>query len=587
MGAKTTYVQSNMTVGEVSPTLHARIDINKYYNGLSKAQNVTILPHGGVRRRPGMRKVTDSLVPGNARIFEFEFSTTQDYLIILYPSFVRILKDGVQVYEGASPYTTFEEIQLVDVIQSADTMIFTLETITPYRLQRQGSDTSWLMDAVPLINIPTYDFGAGAEPVWSATRGYPGVCTFHQGRLVLAGSTSKPNSVWGSKINSFFDFDIGTGQADFAIFDTLDSDQYNKIQSVFSGRSLQVFTSGSEFYNTADVWTPETSAWKRTTGYGTRRLRPILIDGATLFVDRSGRTLRSFLYSFEEDGYVSPSANLMSSHLFSGAVALDAVKGTEADVSDLVYVVNDDGTVAVMNTMRAEQIQGWTHWTTEGTFKDVAVVNKQVYFFVQRGNEYFIEVLDERTTTDHNSYYDGAPADVDNVAHSGDNVVSNGDNIIHTVPGTGTPTTTIDTDTTTAMEARTYKVLADNSVMEDSVGGLITIPRPAFYLEAGLDVPVVVRTLPLNVNGAAGATINLRKRVIRVMLNLVDSLGVYAQNKYFSDRKFTVTLDQAPDLYTGLKEIYLLGYGRIVEIELTQDDPLPLTLIGFGWEVEL
>ena len=43
------------------------------------------------------------------------------------------------------------------------------------------------------------------------------------------------------------------------------------------------------------------------------------------------------------------------------------------DVGDYVYVVNADGSCAVLNTMRNEEISGWTHWLTDGLFKDVVV----------------------------------------------------------------------------------------------------------------------------------------------------------------------------------------------------------------------
>ena len=73
--SKSRLIQSNMTAGAIAPTLAGRIDIDKYYNGLSTAENVVILPHGGVRRRPGLAKITDSYVGQDARIESFIFSS--------------------------------------------------------------------------------------------------------------------------------------------------------------------------------------------------------------------------------------------------------------------------------------------------------------------------------------------------------------------------------------------------------------------------------------------------------------------------------------------------------------------------------
>ncbi len=315
--AKKRLIQSNMTSGEIAPTLAGRIDIDKYYNGLSSAENVVILPHGGVRRRPGLAKITDSYVGQDARIEAFVFSVTQDYLILFTPLEVKIFKDGVLQSTEVSPYTTIAEIRNIDVIQSADTMILVHEDFPPQQLQRQGSDTAWGLSAITLTNIPTFDFGTGLEAVWSVTRGYPRTATFHQGRLWFGGSRDKINSLWGSVVNDFFNFDIGTSQPDELVFDTLDTDQFNAINGIFSGRNLQVFTSGGEFYNSSKLITPEDSTWSRQTSYGAIKEKPISVDGATLFVDSSARTIRQFMWSFNEDSYISLNASLISSHILN------------------------------------------------------------------------------------------------------------------------------------------------------------------------------------------------------------------------------------------------------------------------------
>ena len=274
------YLQSNLTAGELTPQLHARTDINKYNNGVAIAENMVILPHGGLRRRPGLSKITDTLVASDARMSPFVFNTDQKYIVLFRPGFVDIYRDGVAVATGiVSPYTTDAVIQELDVIQSADSMIITHETIAPYKLLRLGSDTLWSLAAIVFTNPPQFDFGAGVEAAWSATRGYPAVCTFHQNRLWLAGSTELPTTIWGSKVSGFFDFGLGTSLADDALADTLDTDQYNKITNIFSGRQLQIFTTGGEFNNAAPIITPADSEWRKQTGYGSKRIRPILIDG--------------------------------------------------------------------------------------------------------------------------------------------------------------------------------------------------------------------------------------------------------------------------------------------------------------------
>lgn len=593
--SKRRLIQSNMTAGAIAPTLRGRIDINKYYNGLSEAENVVILPHGGVRRRPGLAKITDSYVGQDARIESFVFSSTQSYLILMYPLVVKIFKDGVLKSTEVSPYTTIEQVREVDVIQSADTMILVHEEHAPRQLQRAGSDTNWTFTTISLTNIPQFDFGSGAEDVWSADRGWARTATFHQGRLYFGGSRDKINSVWGSVVNDFFNFNVGTGEPDEAIFDTLDTDQFNAINGIFSGRDLQVFTAGGEFYNSSKLITPSDSSWLKQTPYGSKKERPISVDGATLFVDSSGRTIRQFMWSFNEDSYISLNASLLSSHIINDIRSMATIRGTATDISDFVYVVNGDGTVAVMNSMRHEDIRGWTQWTTQGTFEDVAVVDKETYFLIEREGEIFIERLQEGTFTDHNVFIEGTKPTTYNVTFDGDNVTFEGENVTWTDFSTGSPITDITTDYKEVLLDLTFKVIADGSIMDDATFvddgtdlNHVEISRDAYALEVGLNYDVVVKTLPLNVDTSEnGAIVNLRKRVNRVILNLYQSLGVYVMHNYLSDRQFTVVLDEAPEPFSGVHEIYLFGYtDRLVEVTVTQQNPLPFVLLSIDSEIE-
>ena len=562
---RTTVIQSNLTLGELSPDMMARVDNEMYYAGVAKAQNCVIMPHGGLRRRPGLTATKDSHLPSDGKIFAFEFSTIQDYVIHLYPGHFGVYKDGeLQTTVTTDvPYATVEECKEVDVIQSGDIMVVTHPKYAPRLIQRQGAHDVWNIVVAPLASVPKYDFGAGDEDVWSDVRGWPAVCTFFQNRLWFAGSTQRPNSVWSSKINGFFDFDTGTAQADFGIFDTLDTEQYNQITNIFPGRNLMVFTTGSEFYQTAELITPETSSWKRSTGYGSKRIRPVLVDGAVLFVDLIGRTVRSAVYKFEEDAFIAPSISVPSEHLIRNVVSIDTVRGTNIDVSDFVYIINEDGTMAVLNTLRTQGTEGWTEWTTwegslHGGFRDVVVVNNIVYFMVERQGEFHLEYMNEGTTTDHNSFEQG------------------------------TPLISIDTEQTPLMAQQIYKLILDHSMMDDTVGGVVALSRPAYDVEVGLDVPLEIISMPINSGTQANPTPrNDRKRLVRAMLNVRDSLGVYANMQYAPDRKFTVVLDNAPVPFTGLKEMYMLGYSRETQMRVYQDNPLPFKLLGLGFELEV
>ena len=46
-------MQPSFAKGEISPLLHARVDLAMYHIGLARLKNMIVLPQGGITRRPG------------------------------------------------------------------------------------------------------------------------------------------------------------------------------------------------------------------------------------------------------------------------------------------------------------------------------------------------------------------------------------------------------------------------------------------------------------------------------------------------------------------------------------------------------
>ena len=556
---RTKVTQTNFTGGEMSETLAGRVEIEQYYKSCSKARNVIIMPHGGLKRRGGLRKISGSYINKYCRLEAFVFSTTQTYLIVISTNLIHIYKDGAQVATVTSPYTTVTMIDSLDFVQSADTIIMVQEDVAPKKLVRGATDASWTISDITFTNVPTYDFGGGAEPVWSATRGYPRTVTFHAGRLWFGGTKQRVSAVFGSKSNEFFNFDVGTGLADEAIFDTLDTDQYNKIQGIFSGRSLQVFTSGGEFYNSAQLITPEDSVWLQQTNYGSKRIRPITIDGATIFVGRNGKSIRQFLYNYNEDAYASVNMLLLAEHLATDIITMDAQRGTLDNISDFVYLIDASGKCLVLNTMRSENILGWTQWDTQGLFKDVAVVGDVVYFLVLRDGSYYIEQLDPNTYTDH------------------------------CTTKSGTAFTTVETTEVGSVLTKEHRVVCDGSVQQNKTpngSGVITLDRPCNYAEVGLNYDLEVISMPINFRQNDGYTSNSRQRVLRTAIRVYNTKGAFVQDQRLKDKKFPIVFNQQDDPYTGVLETRHLGYEKVFYVSVSQQDPLPFHILQLESECE-
>ena len=101
------------------------------------------------------------------------------------------------------------------------------------------------------------------EQAFSSVQGWPRTVAFHQDRLVIGGSRDLPNQLWMSKSADLFNFDLGTGLDDEGIDFAILSDQVNAIRAIFSGRHLQIFTSGTEWMVSGDPLTPTRIQLKR------------------------------------------------------------------------------------------------------------------------------------------------------------------------------------------------------------------------------------------------------------------------------------------------------------------------------------
>lgn len=551
-------LQTSFNSGVLDPRLAARTDLKHFYQGASEAENVQSLPQGGMRRRPGFKYV--DTINNKSRLAAFAFNVEQTYLMVFTNLNVAVYRDGVKQADVTTPWT---EAQLFELqwTQSADTMIIVHEDHQPRKLVRGSTHSSWTLSSITFSNIPQHDFGSGDENVWSATRGWPKSVTFYQGRMWFGGSKQRPQTIWGSKSNDFYNFDYGTSLDDEAIGLTLDTDQVNAITSIFSGRHLQIFTTGGEFSIQDIPITPKKSAVRRQTLFGSSSIPPKSIDGATLFVDRTGKSVREFLFSYAEDAYTSGTVSLLASHLLNSPVDMGALRGTEKTDANYVYFVNTDGSVAVFNSLRAQEVGGWTKWTTNGQVEAVAVVVEDVYFLVKRtingATVRYLEKLDQDSYTDSNIQVTNSPASA-------------------TVSGLS------------HLEGEECRVRADGSVMEKVTpsGGSVTLSRASEEVEVGLNYDATIKTMPINQDFQDGPTLTRKKRVVRVIGNFYESLGVSVNGEYMVDRSFGMPLGSHITPFTGVKEMYLLGWTDLAQVSITQIDPGPMTVLGLGVEVE-
>ena len=154
---------TNFASGELSPALNGRVDLRQYYQGASRIQNFEIIPTGGIRRRPGIKRLAQ--LDGESRIIPFIVNKNSVYVLQLIPnasydpldptsvaSYIKVWKKNVvDVYVVIqtlnAPYTSIAEIKEIQYAQNYDTMIFVHKNYRPQILKEvAGTFTASAMD---------------------------------------------------------------------------------------------------------------------------------------------------------------------------------------------------------------------------------------------------------------------------------------------------------------------------------------------------------------------------------------------------------------------------------------------------------
>jgi hypothetical protein len=823
--AKTRFIQSSFVSGELSPLLKGRIDINQYYQAAETADNVVIVPQGGLRRRPGTEFIGETvggltfqtgtptmpeggsgsqindgsdvtttttgaigttnpfvvakfdittaqtvqfvdlrkirLSSGNSNQFRIQYSdddvtyTTiasvpligtepQDFRLLVNHSarywrlarigsldlgsatltlagfnlqkpsgvltkarvedfsieddrhyLLEFSQENLRIYRTPNTYVADIKLEVgkpeeLRVAQIENVMIMVQENLRPQRLVNLGDDDEWILDDVPFVNVPQYDYddansptpvddvqvltiggpdlakgdrfqvdiesiqsknitfagdstadeqaatvfniqknlqdmpvfgetgvavsrtgalqytitisgestkdfelfsgyfteGAASntvsftksasgsprkENVWSTIRGWPRSVCFYEGRLIFGGTKSKPQSLFMSKTGAFFDFEIDEGDDDEGIFATISSRKLNDIVDVYPGRNLQIFTSGAEFAVTSRPVTPSNINIQPQTSHGSGNVEVQDVDGSTIFVDRHGKSLLSFLYSFNEDAYTTDDRSVLASHLINQPVDMALLAGTASDDANWLFIVNEDGSGTILNTLRSQDINGFTRWSTDGEIKSVCVVDDELFMVVERDingtDKRFIERWDFDYMLDCSVKSTRTGSNITGLDH---------------------------------LDGEEVQVLVDdeNYVLDSRTvsSNQVTLDANEEYsgdYEVGLLFTTTIKPMPLNTNIGSGQNQMRLKKIVRMNVRVYESSGIYIDNIPVPIRAFGPSTDSplSPESIVPtsgiIEDVYdINGWGREVVPTITCPDPTPMHIQMIEYEIE-
>jgi hypothetical protein len=441
-------------------------------------------------------------------------------------------------------------------------------------IEKQSTTILKCFTEVGLFNIDAvasgeWELELGWEDSWSVARGWPRSATFHEGRLYFGGSKQRQNTIWGSRVIDYFNFDLGTALDDEAVEATINTDQFNAITHIVSGNIMRVFTTGGEFIVSqagADPITPATFLVRPQTRLGSKPGVPVEdLNGAALFVQRQGKSLNAFQYTDTTASYGAQALSVLSSHLMKDPVDLAARRATSTDETDTIYLVNgQDGSMTVYSILASQAVVAASEFITSGEFLAVGVELDDVYTIVKRtinaATKYYLEKFDRDTFVD--SALTGGAASSVNVAHLPNTevqIIRDGfANSVQTVPASSPYTVTFSNPATSS-----YQV--------------------------GLNYTVTAVTMPAEPRLAQGSVYGVQKRILQVDAIVYETQSMAVNGQEIPFTAFGgAALDQAIVPFTGTKTAHgLLGFSKTGQITITQNIPLKMTLLGLEYRMSV
>ena len=390
-------------------------------------------------------------------------------------------------------------------------------------------------------------------------------------------------------VGDHFSFKPSQSLDDDAFLITLTTDAVNAITGIRSGRDLQIFTTGAEFFlpqADLDPITPSNVTIKSATRRGSKvGIRPQAAEGGTLFIQRQGKALRELLFSDVELSYVANNISLLSSHLLMDPKRMALRPATDTTEGDLLLIVNGTdtagyrpastdlaGSISAFMINRGQSIVAPSSLTTDGQFTDVGVDLDTIYVIVKRtinsATKYYIETFDDDRTTDSAiQYFSGA-----------------------TSPDQGLPGSAT-AGSLSHLEGKTVNIVRDDIVDSDQTvsSGQVTLGgTPSSYAEVGLPYTVTVRTQPFEPRLPSGTIQSQRRRILEINPVLYKSQNLTVNGREVSLQSLPLSGAGAVPTFTGLKKTQgFLGYDRDAQITISQSQPVFFTLLALDYKVSI
>ena len=429
----------------------------------------------------------------------------------------------------------------------------------------------------------TDEFSLGA---FSETTGFPRACAFYEQRLVFAGTTLQPQTIFFSVAGDFENMTESTSDSSAMTY-TIGSNQVNRILYLASARAMVVGTTGGEFVvrasGTDEPITPTNVQIKQQATYGSADIQPVQAGSYTLFVQRAKRKVRELGYVYDTDAYQAIDLTILADHVSeTGIVEL----AYQQEPFSIVWGTTTDGRLIGLTYRREEQVVAWHQHKLGGSFttggvttnhgivENIAVIpgelnQDNLYMVVKRtingATRRYVEIL---SAIDFGTDVQDAIFVDSSLTYSGSST-SSLSGLDH-------------------LEGQTVSILEEGAAHPDKTvsSGAIATDRATTKAQVGLGYTSTLKTVRLESGSVSGTAQGKIKKIHSVVIRFFRTVGASVGTSLTNTdtipfRDSSDSTDTAVPLFTGDKSIEAASNweteGAIV---VQQTQPLPMTIVG-------
>lgn len=253
--------------------------------------------------------------------------------------------------------------------------------------------------------------GLALEPLWSASRGWPGYAALYQDRMILNRTPAVPGSVAMSEVGEYFTFDTEALADNAARLDKIRSLTTETVLAVKESQYLLLWTDEAAYFinnRTIDRNAPVNFVKASEVGIQPN-CAPFDLEGVDYYVAISPNGLADYsaggkqLLTIGQDGlstetkYVADPVSLLASHLVD-LITRSARQRPQTDLDAAkAWLMRSDGRLVAGQFIKSQEILGFCEWiaAASGLVREIAIDGRnRLWLAIERSGVYSHELYD-------------------------------------------------------------------------------------------------------------------------------------------------------------------------------------------------